>query len=205
MTHRAGAWMAAKQVSVVSKAMRKGGGSSIGAGFGGGSRSGGGGRGDEHGWRCRWLCAAGHAHEEKSRGAWLELPRSHRPSSVHVNIYPPITGGALGHLSHSHPTATAHTPHTHTAPRAARARTTRYADAGTRPSPRASHPGGTARGGCAIIQFHWALSALPWRERAKAVTPYCNSKRGCEVGALCRSKSCAARPCSWSSYRTHRQ
>ena len=31
MTHRAGAWMAAKQVSVVSKAMRKGGGSSIGA------------------------------------------------------------------------------------------------------------------------------------------------------------------------------
>ena len=73
------------------------------------------------------------------------------------------------------------------------------------PSPRASHPGGTARGGCAIIQFHWALSALPWRERAKAVTPYCNSKRGCEVGALCRSKSCAARPCTWSSYRTHRQ
>ena len=68
MTHRAGAWMAAKQVSVVSKAMRKGGGSSIGASFGGGSRSGGGGRGDEHGWRCRWLCAAGHAHEEKSRG-----------------------------------------------------------------------------------------------------------------------------------------
>jgi len=123
---------------------------------------------------------------------------------VHLNIYPPITGGALGHLSHSHPTATAHTPHTHTAPRAARARTTRYADAGTRPSPRASHPGGTARGGCAINQFHWALSALPWRERAKAVTPYCNSKRGCEVGALCRSKSCAARPCTWSSYRTHR-
>ena len=109
MTHRAGAWMAAKQVSVVSKAMRKGGGSSIGASFGGGSRSGGGGRGDEHGWRCRWLCAAGHAYEEKSRGAWLELPRSHRPSSVHVNIYPPITGGALGISA----TATPQPPHIH--------------------------------------------------------------------------------------------
>ena len=151
-------------------------------------------------------CGACTSREEQ--GAWLELPRSHRPSGVHVNIYPPITGGALGHLDHSHPTATAHKPHTHTAPRAARARTTRhatrYADASTCPSPRASHPGGTARGGCSIIQFHWALSALPWRERAKAVTPYCNSKRGCEVGALCRSKSCAARPCPWSSYRTHR-
>ena len=187
----------------MSKAMRNGGGSSSGGSFGGGSRSGGGSRGDEHGWRCRWLCAAGHAHEEKSRGSWLELPRSHRPSSVHVNIYPPITGGALGHLDHSHPTATAHKPHTHTAPRAARARTTRhatrYADASTCPSPRASHPGGTACGGCAKIQFHRDLLALSWRERANPVTPYCNSKRGCEVGALCRSKSCAARPCRWSS------
>lgn len=96
-----------------------------------------------------------------------------------------------------------HTTHAHTAPRAARVRTTRPLGTQTLapgcPSPRASHPGGTARGGCAIIEFHRALLALSWRERANPVTPYCNSKRGCEVGVLCRSKSCAARPCRWSS------
>ena len=184
MTHRAGAWMAAKQVSVVSKAMRKGGGSSIGASFGGGSRSGGGGRGDEHGWRCRWLCAAGHAHEEKSQGAGLELPRSHRPSGVCLSR---TFSWGKQKKNPTGPVFYFFTDHQATT------------DAGTCPSPRAPHSGGTARCGCAIIQLHRALSALLWRGRANPVTPYCNSKRGCEVGALCRSKSCAARPCRWSS------
>jgi hypothetical protein len=193
----------------VSKAMRDGGGSSSGGSFGGGSRSGGGGRGDEHGWRCRWLCAAGHAHEEKSRGlaGTAKKPQTQRRACEYIPTYHWLRPWASQpQPPQSHRT---HTTHAHTAPRAARVRTTRPPGTQTLapgcPSPRASHPGGTACGGCAIIQFHRDLLALSWRERANPVTPYCNSKRGCEVGALCRSKSCAARPCTWSSYRTHRQ